>query len=223
MDLTWESGDGISAMVFDATMRETHNAKSRPTPYPLDDGAVAVDHVVLEPWVGIFECVVTDTPLGTPATHSGGATGSVQSQSLELGVPSVITRAGTFARGTEYSREEQTATAQTLQFDQPVNRCELVWAELERLRTNRVLVTASTRLGDKENLIIASLSAPWGPEDGTSITFTLELHQIDIAQSQVVDVPEPAEPRARRRTDVGATSTAPATAQQESLAHQWFL
>jgi len=205
MDLFWVDDAGQVQLVdFDATLREEHVGASTPTRYPIEGNAGAVDHAVLEPVTRIYDVYVSDSPSHQPATHMFGVRAAFESVRVSTGVEG----------------EKAASTARVLAFDGPVARRERVFAELERLRTQRVLVSVSTTLDALDDMLITKVGAPLETRDGDGITFRLELQQITYGEAVVVQVPDPEQPRGRRSVDAGATSTSEADPELESIWHR---
>lgn len=222
MELFWQDAAGqVQLAEFDATLREEHVGASTPTRYPIEDGADAVDHAVLEPVTRIYEVVVSDSPAHVPSTHMFGVRGSIESISVPSSEPTVTRGATARAAATIETRRIESA-ARVLTFDGPVARRERVFAELERLRTERQLVSVSGTLDALDNMLVTKVGAPLETRDGDAITFRLELTQITYGETQVVQVPDPEQPRGRRSVDAGATSTSEADPELESLWFQWM-
>lgn len=222
MDLFWENAAGeLEVISFDATLREEHTATATVTQYPVEGGADAADHVVPSVVKKMFECFVSDSPSEVPLSHMFGVRGTLESVTLDGGTRKRMTRGATPTSAAEYEDEAIKVTAQVLKFDGPFARRERVFEELERLRKERVLLTSITTLDTVENVVISALSFSLDSKEGEGVTFRLELTQITFAETQIVDVPDPEQPRARRPRDAGATTTSEASPEQESLLYQW--
>lgn len=206
MELFWTDVAGqVQLVEFDGTLREEHVGASTPTRYPIEGNAGAVDHAVLEPVTRIYEVFVSDSPPYVPASHMFGVRGSFES----VRVASV-----------DSGSKRSDVSARVLTFDGPVARRERVFAELERLRTERVLVSVSGTLDALDDMLITKVGAPLETRDGDGITFRLELQQITYGEAVVVEVPDPEQPRGRRSVDGGASSTGEADPELESIWHR---
>lgn len=221
MELVWETASGqLEAIAFDATLREVHSAGATVTEHAVERGANVADHVKPSVRKATFECFVSDSPVEVPVTQMFGVSGSVQSVSLDGGTLPELARAASRATAAEYERRSVKATASVLQFDGDFARRERVYEQLERLRASATILSATTILAQLDDVVISNLSAPVAAEDGDGITFTLELTAVRFAETQLVEVPDPEEPRGRPSADAGATSTTEAP-ELESLWHQW--
>lgn len=213
MELVWESAAGeLEVVSFDATLREEHTGSATVTAYPLEGGADAADHVVPSVAKAMFDCFVSDSPSDVPLSHMYGVRGSVQSVDLDAGTTRELVRGASKSTAAEYEKKAIKATASVLTFDGPFARRERVYEQLEGLRKAKTLLSASTILRSLENVVITNLGARLESKDGDGITFSLELTALEFAETQIVAVPEPTEPRGRPSTDAGATTTSEAGA-----------
>lgn len=171
-------------LAFDAITSETHETGSTITESPVESGAPISDHKrPLQRRVTI-EAVVTNTPIGA-APDSGDGRGEI---------------------GFE-ERKSEDAGAVVRVYTTAFDRMSAVLGVLDRLATEAIAVTISTRVRTYDAVQIRSVSAPRKPEDGDSIAFTIEAVQIRIAEALRVDVPDPLEPRGQRRSEAGAQAT----------------
>lgn len=220
MDLVWETESGqLEAMSFDATLREELSATALVTTYPVEGGADAADHVVPSVTTAVFECYVSDSPVEVPTSHMFGTTGAVRPVPIDGGTLPKLERGATKKKAATYGKQSIKGDANALQFDRELARRERIYEALDALRKSRTLLTATGILRTLENVVITSLGAPLEAKDGEGITFRLALTEVLFAESQIVEVPDPVEPRGRRSRDAGATATSDASAeQQQSIA-----
>lgn len=209
MDLFWENEAGeIELVLFDTTLRTVVTGAASVTEHAVERGANVADHVRPSVRKITAEVVVSNSPAEQPATHMFGVVGRVQSLDLDAGKAPEMTKGAAGQRAAEYSQRDVRATAQVLQFDGEFSRTQRVWEELDRLRSSATIVTASTpELGDFDDCVISELSAPVETKTGDAIVFSLTLTQIRFAETQIVAVPEPEEPRGHSTVDTGATGT----------------
>lgn len=212
MELIWTNDAGeLEVIAFDATLREEHTASATVTQYPVEGGADAADHVVPSVAKAVFDCFVSDSPSEVPLSHTYGVRGTVQGRELEAGTQRDAVRGAVKTTAAEYERRAIKATAQVLTFEGgTLARRERIFEELERHRTGKTLLTAITQLRELDQVVITNLGAPLEATDGDGITFRLELTAVTFAETQIVEVPDPDEPRGRRPVDGGATSTSEA-------------
>lgn len=220
MILIWETPSGeLESIEFDATLRETHSSAATITQHAVESGAAISDHVRPTNVHASFECFVSDSPTQMPLSQMYGVRGSIQAVNLEAGNARELVRGAHRSQEAEYEDRAIRATANVLKFDGEFSRVGRVYEQLERLRKDATILTASTLLDTLENVVITNLSAPQTAADGDGITFTIELEQIRLAETQFVEVPDPVEPRARPPVDDGATTTT-VEEPRESLWHQ---
>lgn len=222
LTLIWETESGeLEAVEFDATLREVHSGSATVTEHAVERAANVGDHVKPSVRKASFECFVSDSPVETPLTQMYGVTGAVRSLSLDGGTLPELVRGAQRSQPAEYEQRSVKATANVLQFDGEFARRERVYEQLERLRTSATILTATTILAQLDEVVITNLTAPLGASDGDGITFTLELTNVRFAETQIVEVPDPVDPRGRPGQDAGPTSTSEAGPELESLWHQF--
>lgn len=207
MDLFWESGSALELLVFDATPRTVVTAGASVTEHAVERGANVADHVRPSARKITVEAVVSNSPSTVPSTQMSGVGGRVRSLDLNGGKTPELTKGAAAQRAAEYERRDVRATAEVLQFDGPFDRRQRVWEQLDGLRSSSTIVSATTELGDFDDCVISDLSAPVETKTGDAIVFSLTLTQIRFASTQIVEVPEPEEPRGRPTVDTGATGT----------------
>lgn len=221
MDLVWETPSGqLEAIAFDATLREVHNAGATVTAHTVESGASVADHVRPSAIKASFDCFVSDSPSEVPVTQMYGATGRVRAASLDGGKMPELETPAQKGRAARYVDRSVKATANVLQFDAEFSRVGRVYEQIDRLRRDATIVTATTLLDTLDNMVITNVSAPQTAKDGNGIVFGLELEQIRFAESQIVDVPEPDEPRGRPPVDDGAAATTELTGTPASVAQR---
>lgn len=192
---TMDSVSVEHVLAFDAVTSETHDTGSTITESPVEAGAPISDHKrPLQRRLSI-EAVVTNTPIGR-VPDSGDGSGEIAfSEQKSEGAGAVV-------------------RVYTTSFD----RMTSVLSVLDRLATEAIAVTITTRVRTYEALQIRSVSAPRKSDDGDSITFQIEAVEIRIVEALRVDIPDPLEPRGQRGVDAGAQATTEAP--PESTAHR---
>lgn len=218
-DLVWEDVAGnVQTLAADATLREVYTGAATVSEHAIENGSVIVDHVRQAPDRVALELYVSDSPADVPRSHLSGIRGSVQKVDVEMGHRVELARESDGRRAAQYRKVAEKATAEVLRFDQAVGRVVRVLDELRRLKEQAILVTVYGLAVELENMVIVSVSAPQDVTDGESCTFRVELVSVRLVSSEVVEVPEPDEPRGRSTTDAGATATEESEA-PESLWH----
>lgn len=210
MILSYERDEIVDTIVFDVTLRESFEAAADVPTRPVERGADVADHVV--PGARRFSAVVvvSDTPLVTPSTQMYGVVGTVEQQEIALGAVARMTK-GADGRGAaaEYDRASASAAVSTLRWSESFSRVERVLELLDRIRREALRCSVSTAVSELDELYLTRISAPRTRD--RSIELTLDFVQVTLAESQVVDVPEPEEPRARPGVDAGRQRTTEVT------------
>lgn len=190
--LEYQSADGYLGIELDVVEKEGLEESAEVSEYAVERGANIVDHVRRNAGTIALEGVVTNAPVVLPATHMGGVTGSVQTQTLDVGgrqlKASVLTFSGTF------------------------DRVRAVDEALQALMGGTVVRYTSTLRGTIEDLVVTRYRVDREAMTGNALPFTIELQRIRYAETQRVAV-SPAQRRGRARQNRGAqpATTAPDT------------
>lgn len=186
----WEPSEGVEERIrFDAMVAEVHETTATVTSHPVERGANVGDHVRAQPRRLQLEAFVSDEPIDVPESHMDGVTGSVQPLDFDgLG------------------------GAQVLQFSAPFRRTRAVYEELDGLSVNGVVLKIETPLRDYENVVLLRVSSPRTVRGG--ISFRIDVEQVRIAETDIVDLPTPRQTRGQREQNNGTTATEDASAQQ---------
>lgn len=224
MQLVWEDESGAErAVAFDATVREVHQGGATVTEHPVERGVDVADHV--RPAVDRLsvEAMVTNAPLETPGSQTDGATGAVEGVELDLpgraGFGAQLAKGGASAQAAERIEEAQGQGVNVLRFSQPFDRPRAVYDELRRLKDAGQLLSVVTGLREYDSMVIVAMSAP-REEAREAISFTLDLVQVRLAESQIVDAPLPRELRGQPESNRGsqpAEEASQATEERTSL------
>lgn len=84
------------------------------------------------------------------------------------------------------------------------DRARAVFEKLEAARIGRSLVKVSTRFHDIDNMLISSVAIDRNEESAGGLPFQVELQQVRIVSSQVVNHARPSQPRAAPEVDKGS-------------------
>jgi hypothetical protein len=220
------AGGALVTIEVDATIREEHAGTTTITEYHVERGADVADHARPENDRITCDVVVTNTPIKVPTTNTDGVRGGFSSKDLNTPaftrVPKVLPGVGLVE--SFIPPHNQTTAVQVLSFDGEMNRKQSVHNELELLRTSTTLVNISTSLREYTDMVLRSVTAPWGPSDGSSITFTFVATSIRFADSEIVAVKADSVKKHSKgvkpgsKTDAPLTSTAKAAAIKSGLA-----
>lgn len=195
-------GTGTDTFVIlevDAVMSESHEIMATLTDHPVERGADLSDHKRPGQRRYRLEGLVTNTPIGS--------------------IP--LTGENSSADGVSGTVRDSGAKANVLQFSDRFDRVRDMLDALTALTETAQLVTITTDVRTYEDAQIVAVTAPRSAEAGDSITFTVDVTQVRIAETRDVGAPVPRQPRGRRTRDNGAQAgaeaeTAPAPDQNSS-------
>lgn len=100
----------------------------------------------------------------------------------------------------------------------PATRAEDAYAAIVRLQKTATLITVGTRLQDYEDMLITDRSVTRDKDTSEILDVQLSLREFQIATSEDVDAPEPAEKNDGDKTDQGRKQTTDATASVQAKA-----
>lgn len=186
MNILYESSEGVSTSIWiDATITAAHGATATPTENPIERGASTTDHIQDNADTLTLECVVTNVPHVVPQSNMDGVTGSVQTVELRNG-----------------------GKANVLSFSGDFDRVRSVDAEIRLIKAQRKLVQiVGLNLRDYQNMAIVGYNPREDVNTAKSLSFTLELKNIFVVDSEVVDVPDPEEARGHNEESRGSVPT----------------
>lgn len=226
MIISYLAGNSLVTIEFDATIREEHAGTTTVTEYHVERGADVSDHARPENERLTCDVVVTDTPIKVPRTNTDGAQGGFSSMPLQTPaftrIPHILPGIGLVE--SFIPPHDSTTMIEVLNFDDTMNRVQNVYNELEVLRTATTLVNISTPLREYTDMVLRSVTAPRGPSDGSSITFTFLATKIHFVDSEIVAVKADAVKKhssgvkAGAKTDQPLRSTAKAAAVKAGVA-----
>lgn len=184
--------DTFVILEVDAVMSESHEVMATLTDHPVERGADLSDHKRPGQRRYRLEGLVTNTPIGS--------------------VP--LSGENSSANGVTGSVRDSPAKANVLQFSERFDRIRDVLDALTALVESAQLVTVTTDVRTYEDAQIVSVVAPRDATD--SITFTVDITQVRIAETRDVGAPVPRQPRGRRTHDNGAQAGAEAAAPDQN-------
>jgi Dit-like phage tail protein len=190
MILSYLAGGALVSIEVDATIREEHYGETVVTEYHVERGANVADHA--RPGNDRITCdvVVTDTPIRVPTTNTDGVRGGFSQVELEVPAlthfPRLLPGVGVVT--SLLPKHTEKYSVEVLNFDGTMNRRQSIYNELTLLRTSTTLVNISTPLREYTDMVIRTVSAPRGPADGSSITFTFVATAITFVDSEIVAV-----------------------------------
>jgi hypothetical protein len=150
---------------------------------PIESGAVINDHIIDMPDTLQLGIVISNTPHRAPLDNLDGAIPTV----LPLG----------------------TAGAQTLQFVGGFDRASAIYEELLDAKSRGDTVDVFTSLRAYEGFAITRITPTRTAADGSSFVATIDFKQVNTVDSQIVDLPIPAETRGNRSRNRGKKNAEP--------------
>jgi hypothetical protein len=217
--LTWEDDAGATVVCeFDVVEIESHEALNEITEYPVEEGSDVADHVrPVAPRLTI-EGYVSNKPMwSNPGVDSLASFRQVvlhyppAPDRLNLSIGQAITG----AIGSLTGAATLPKTAQALAFDGFVNRVREIADKLEDARAKARRIRVVTTLREYENMIMEREAEPRAVEDGSGVTFQVDLKQIRTVTSEVVAAPIPAEARGALSVATGSKAGQEATDQDK--------
>jgi len=171
-----------TVLAFDACINEAHQASAQPTMFPVEDGSVVSDHVVLNPITLSLTGVISDTPL--PETLKDTLTQTLGAAATTLLPPLGVTVASTafaiYQTGQQDTKRSKTAYS--------------ILMALMRGNPNAspptppVPITVLTKYGRYSDMIITNLTFPVDASTDGQLVVTVDLmHMVRVAP-QVVNL-----------------------------------
>ena len=173
--------EGGTAFQMDVSLTEDHSRQSSPTEFPLEDGSVISDHIVISPFELTITGVISDTPLGTVSTllkEVFTSAASALAPPLGLVVP-----AAAYALHTAMQKLPSLSV--------------VAYAQLLKLQAGDPTstpptpprpFTVLTSLYRYPNMVIKSLSVPRSVSTGKTLQFTVTLQQLLLVSAQTVSI-----------------------------------
>lgn len=88
-------------------------------------------------------------------------------------------------------------------------------AEIERWIDEAKLLVVSTTLKDYENMVVQAKSVVRDVDNGDVLNFTLRMREIILANTELVDAPDPVESNDKRKANKGRKPAQPSSAEVE--------
>lgn len=177
-----------SVIQFDASLKENHTRESPPTEFPIEDGGVISDHVIVKPFGLELTGIITDTPIG-------GVQGLLTETASSL-VSSLVPPAGIVAGAAAYSLFSSLSNSK--------RPSVAAYAQLLSLQENAQPFDVLTSLFRYPSMWIKSITAPRDSETGDSLIFSVSLVQLILVQPQSVNVQVFADPAlSANKADLG--------------------
>jgi hypothetical protein len=188
--------NGNTVIEFEASLSETHSRTSTPTEFPIENGRVINDHIILKPFELSLTAIITNKPISGIA---GLLTEAATTLTSKLTPP-----IGTIALGTGLGGLSL--------FNSLVSKTDspsvAAYHQLQKIQENGNPFTVLTSLSRYENMVINSMSVPREASNGECIIFTLGLTQLTIVTSNIIQITGLANPGlSGAMNDTGQQST----------------
>lgn len=170
----------INGYAIDVALNEEHQLNSDTTDHAVEKGSPSTDHVRILPDEIVFDCVVSDTPIGRVA----------QVRANQQAVAASLT--GLTAAGIIASATDNNAI---------ISYSQNAYAFLLALRAAGEPVIVESSLGTHESMLIKTLAITRSSASGKALRFKLGVKQLNIATNAHTFV-EVAIPRAAKKQNV---------------------
>lgn len=239
--LNWTTKDGeIEVVTFDTFDSEDWDQPCEVSEFPVELAPGMTDQIILKPLTCTLVGYISEKPLSTNDAEGAYRTKSLDipgspkyvqhSQKLDIpgsklkpNVASLVTagfNALTGAGRVEAQvrkRQGETKPKQEVRawaYDNFESRVVWTLNALEQARTERMLIGVVSDQKQAEGMVIESLQMHRSVEEGSGAQFTLQLRQIQIAQTETVAAPKPAENLAQSTKSKGSAATEKAGADE---------
>lgn len=160
---------------FDCVLNETHSRQSSPTAFPLEDGSMATDQLLISPWEIALVGMISDTPINTQETAISEFVGTVLTGLLP---PLGIVGAGVATTAAQSVwRANKNAAQPTVEAFRKLQRLQ---GGSEATMEGPTLFTLQTSLRSYDNCFIKQMSVPRDAATGQVIYFNLDIGQVKI-------------------------------------------
>jgi hypothetical protein len=232
--LDWTREDGeIEVVTFDTFDSEDWDQPCEVSEFPVELAPGMTDQIILKPLTCTLVGYISEKPLATNDAEGAYRTktldipGSpkyvqyskkldIPGSKLKPNVASLVTagfNALTGAGGVEAQvRKRQGGTkpkqdVRAWSYDNYESRVVWTLNALEQARYERVLIGVVADQKQAEGMVIEGLQLHRTVEEGAGALFTLQLRQIQIAETETVAAPKPAENIAQSRKSKGSAAT----------------
>jgi hypothetical protein len=166
------SPPNVTVIQFDASISEKHGRESPPTEFPVEDGDVISDHIIIKPTTLELTGIISDTPIGgVQQLLTSLATTAASALIPPVGVVAASAAFSLFSVGGQSKSPSMRAYEQLLS-----------------IQFQGQGLTVFTSLARYPNMYIKSLSAPRDAQTGKVLLFTLSLIQLTIVVPQTVNI-----------------------------------
>jgi Dit-like phage tail protein len=157
---------------LDASLKEVHTRNSHATKFPVENGQVISDHIIIEPFDLEINGIITDTPIGGAAGLLQEAGVSIASKLLPPAGLALVSQGVGLLQSLSNSKSPSVAA----------------YVQLLNLQSKAQPFDVLTSLYRYPSMWIDSISAPRDVETGKSLIFTVKLVQLILVTPQSVNV-----------------------------------
>lgn len=157
---------------LDAAIKEEHNRESPPTEFPIENGNVISDHVIVKPFSLNITGIISDTPIG----NTQGLLTEVATTLTSSLLPPIGTVAG--AAGLALFKSLSSSKSPSV----------AAYGQLLLLQQRAQPFDVLTTLRRYSNMWIKGISAPRDAETGKVLLFTIQLIELLLVTPQSVNV-----------------------------------
>jgi hypothetical protein len=167
--------NGNTIIEFEASLSESHSRKSTPTEFPIENGNVINDHVILKPFELNLNVIITDNPISGIA---GLLTESATTLTSKLTPP-----IGSIALGAGLGG--LSAIKALLGADSP---SVTAYKQLLRIQEHAEFFTVLTSLFRYPNMVISSLDVQREANNGRALVASIGLVQLTIVKPKSTNI-----------------------------------
>jgi hypothetical protein len=174
--------NGNTVIEFEASLQENHSRTSTPTEFPIENGNIINDHVILKPFELTMTAIITDNPINSlTGLVTEAATTLTSALTPPIGV--VALGAGLGALSSIKALLTNSASPSVAAYNQ-----------LRKIQEDGNPFTVLTSLARYESMVINSMSVPRESQNGDCIIVTIGLTQLKIVSSKKVKIQALANP-----------------------------
>jgi hypothetical protein len=164
--------NGNTVIQLDASIKESHSRESPPSEFPIENGEVISDHIIIKPFQLEITGIISDTPIGGLKGYLTEAATSVTSALLP---PVALLGA---SAGVALLNANSKAKSPSVQ----------AYLQLLQLQSNAKPVDVLTSLNRYANMWIKSISVPRDSDTGKALLFTVGFVQLLLVTPQSVNI-----------------------------------
>lgn len=161
-----------TVITVDASMKESHSRKSPSTKFPIEDGKVISDHVIIEPFGLEITGIISDTPIGGIGVLLKEV--GVTAASALLPPVGVVAVSGAVALFSALAASKRPSVA--------------AYGQLLQLQLTAQPFDVLTSLYRYENMWIESITVPRDAENSNTLEFTVQLVQLLLVSPRSVNI-----------------------------------